>query len=188
MRPPFRNALIIGRFNTFHRMHEKLIDIGVGVADNVLVVVGSAQEEHTIRNPFPAMLRIEAIKRVYGKAVIAAALPDMTNETDICHEWGDYLLDFAKNYFGIPDVTIYGNDENRTGWYRPEVQDRMTNIVLPRNPESISATKIRQLMLEDKQREWMDCVPPATWSLYQEMRRHLLLAHRLEEHNVTTRT
>ena len=43
MSKPYDTALIVGRFNTLHKGHQKLIDTALTLCDRVLILVGSAQ-------------------------------------------------------------------------------------------------------------------------------------------------
>jgi len=68
------------------------------MCDRLLILVGSAQESGTLRNPFSVETRIKMIKEIYpDDNVIVRGLPDLTNENDISAEWGRYLLDKEGN-------------------------------------------------------------------------------------------
>lgn len=45
-------AVVIGRFQPFHEGHQPLIETALKMSNNVLVLVGSAQQAPTIKNPF----------------------------------------------------------------------------------------------------------------------------------------
>ena len=63
---PYDVGLVCGRFQTFHKGHEKLIDTGLLLCDRMLMLVGSAQECGTKRNPLNVNTRIKMIREVYG--------------------------------------------------------------------------------------------------------------------------
>lgn len=48
----YDTGLICGRFQTFHKGHERLVDTGLLLCDRLLILIGSAQECGTERNPF----------------------------------------------------------------------------------------------------------------------------------------
>lgn len=54
-------ALVIGRFQPFHKGHIHAIEYVRKNADKIIIGVGSALESHTINNPFTAAERIEMI-------------------------------------------------------------------------------------------------------------------------------
>jgi len=56
-------ALIIGRFQPFHRGHLEVVKYIVSKYDDVIVGIGSAQYSHTLENPFTAGERHLMISR-----------------------------------------------------------------------------------------------------------------------------
>lgn len=174
---PYDTGLICGRFQTFHKGHEKLVETGLLLCDRLLILVGSAQECGTERNPFNVETRIKMLRTVYGDDpnIMIYALSDMTNENDICPEWGKYLLKNADRYiFKNPEVMIYGNDESRSAWFDKKDLKNTTEIILNRNELPISATLLRRYMVEDDRRKWMECVNPRLHKMYDELRRELM--------------
>ena len=51
MTKPYDVGLIVGRFQTLHKGHEKLIETGLMLCDRLLILIGSSQECGTERNP-----------------------------------------------------------------------------------------------------------------------------------------
>lgn len=153
---PFDVGLLVGRFQVFHEGHEALADMALGMCDRLLILVGSAQESGTHRNPFSVATRIEMIKEIYpGANVIISPLPDMTNEDDICVEWGKYLLQRVRTLIHKnPDFMIYGNDEARSGWFAAEDITSIAEFILPRDKLGISATQMRTAMLANDRAQW----------------------------------
>lgn len=97
---PHDVGLICGRFQTFHKGHEKLIDTALLLCDRVMIMIGSSQESGTKRNPFNIITREKMIRSIYGNDsnIMIYALPDLTNEEDITPEWGKYLLENVDKY------------------------------------------------------------------------------------------
>lgn len=56
---PYDCGLICGRFQTFHIGHESLVDTGMKLCDRVLILIGSAQECGTERNPYNIVTRMD---------------------------------------------------------------------------------------------------------------------------------
>lgn len=48
----FDTSLLVGRFQTLHLGHMSLIDMGLKLFNRMLILVGSAQESVTERNPY----------------------------------------------------------------------------------------------------------------------------------------
>lgn len=177
---PYKTGFIIGRFQTFTKGHEKLVDTGLQLCDKVLVIIGSSQESGTIRNPFNSKCRYEMISKIYGKDnpnLDITALPDLTDENDISYEWGSYLMNNVKEILGCkPDVMIYGNDESRSGWFSKEELSNITEIIINRNSEDcpISATYLRELMIKNDYNEWKKWTNEKIHPLYESLRNTLL--------------
>lgn len=177
MNKPYDVGLICGRFQTFHKGHEKLINTGLLLCDRLLILIGSAQECGTERNPLNINTRTKMLKTIYGDDpnIMIYGLADMTNENDICPEWGKYLLSNADRYiYKVPEVMIYGNDESRSRWFNVEDLSYMTEVIINRSELNISATMLRELMIQDRRREWMELVNPKLHKMYDELRNELL--------------
>ena len=174
---PYDTGLICGRFQTFHKGHEKLVETGLLLCDRLLILVGSSQECGTERNPLNINTRTKMLKEIYGDSpnIMIYGLADMTNEDDICPEWGRYLLNNVHRYiYKNPEIMIYGNDESRSGWFSKEDLKSTTELIINRAELPISATMLRQLMVDDKREEWMKLVNPRLHKMYDELRAELL--------------
>ncbi len=82
---------IVGRLHTYHIGHENLTNQALKLCDRVAILIGSAQESGTERNPFNIATRINMLETIYGKnnpRVIIKALPDLSNHSDISFDWG----------------------------------------------------------------------------------------------------
>lgn len=86
------------------------MDAGLSLCDRILILIGSAQESGTERNPFNIATRIDVIRSVYedNKRMSVYALPDLAHEDDLSPEWGRYLLDQVDRYiYKAPELMIY---------------------------------------------------------------------------------
>lgn len=172
---PYDTGLIVGRFQTLHIGHQSLIDTGIKLCDRVLVLVGSAQECGTERNPLNINTRTKMLKEVYGDQIMIYAIADMTNENDIRPEWGRFLLENVDRYiYKAPDLMIYGNDEARSRWFDPEDIRDTSEFIVNRGRIPISATDLRNMMINDERKEWMKWVDPKLHKMYDELRNELM--------------
>lgn len=173
----YDSGLIVGRFQTFHKGHQSLVDTGLNLCDRLLILVGSSQESGTERNPFNIATRMDVIRSIYDTngRVSVYALADLTNENDITTDWGRYLLGNVDRYiFKAPELMIYGNDEARSRWFDPEDIKDTAEFIIPRSRLPISATMLRELMVRDNRREWMKWVDPKMHKLYDRLRSELM--------------
>lgn len=174
---PYDCGLICGRFQTFHKGHESLVETGLKLCDRLLILVGSAQECGTERNPFNINTRTKMLKTIYGdnQNIMIYGLADLTNENDITPDWGRYLLKNVDRYiYKAPELMIYGNDEARSRWFNPEDIKDTSEFIVNRGRIPISATMVREAMVFDRRKEWMSMVNPRLHKMYDELRRELM--------------
>lgn len=159
------------------RNNESLIDTGLQFADRMLILVGSAQEIGTLRNPFDVATRINLIKEIYpDDNVIVKPLPDMTHENDINSDWGRYLLRHVDQYvYKLPELMIYGNDEARSKWFSPEDIMGCMEVIVSREQLKICATDLRNLLVDDNIKEWQKWVNPKLHKHYPMLRQQLVM-------------
>ena len=61
----FDYLVFIGRFQPFHNAHKEVIDIAFTMSQNVILVLGSAQNERSLKNPFSAIEREEMMRGAF---------------------------------------------------------------------------------------------------------------------------
>lgn len=166
----FKLGFIIGRFQHFHRGHEKMLETALNTCERVLLLVGSSQEAFTERNPFTLKTRMDLIRDLYKEEIenerlLLAHIDDMTNEHYHSKDWGDYVLqrvDMWSQHYGLNnsfDCMIFGNDEGRMEWFRPEKVQHVSQIILGRPDDEISATKMREYIINEDYDSWCDGLP-----------------------------
>lgn len=176
MNKPYDTGLLVGRFQTFHKGHQKLVETGLMLCDRLLILVGSSQECGTERNPLNIQTRVEMIRNVYPtERIMVYGLADLTDETDIRPEWGRYVLDNTDRYiYKAPELMIYGNDEARSRWFAVDDIKHTSELIVNRAELPISATMLRELMVKDERRDWMKWVDPKLHKFYDRMRNELM--------------
>ena len=174
---PYDCGMICGRFQTFHRGHESLVETGLLFCDRLLIIIGSAQESGTERNPYDLATRTDIIRAIYGHSdeIMIHGLADLTHENDIRPEWGRYLLGAVDRYiYKAPELMIYGNDEARSRWFDLDDIRDTSEFIVNRGRIPISATLVRRAMVFDKRREWMSMVNPKLHKMYDRLRGELM--------------
>lgn len=173
---PYDTGLLVGRFQTFHKGHQKLVETGLMLCDRLLLLVGSAQECGTERNPLNIETRIEIIRTVYPTdRIMLYGLSDMTDENDIRPEWGKYLLANVDRYiYKAPELMIYGNDESRSRWFDTEDIKDTSEFIVNRGAMPISATMLREMMVKNDRKAWMQWVDPRLHKMYDRLRNELM--------------
>ncbi len=176
----FKTGIIVGRFQHIHIGHEKIINIGLSLCDKLLIFIGSAQEEGTLRNPFSYEYRENIIKKIYSKEIeegkiIIKPLDDFKNQTELSPRWGEYVFKEASKYLDeLPQCIIYGKDKDIFKCFDKEAVKNITEILVDRNLLNISATKIREYIVENDRKNWEKYVDPKIYVEYENLREKLL--------------
>lgn len=173
----YDTGLIVGRFQTFHMGHQKLVETALKLCDRVLILVGSSQECGTERNPLSVATRMDMIRAVYPDTdrVIIYPLADLTHENDITADWGRYVLSHVDRYiYKAPELMIYGNDEARSRWFDTDDIKDTSEFIINRGALPISATMLRELMVADNRKAWMQYVDPRLHKYYDRLRAEIM--------------
>ena len=175
---PYDVGLVVGRFQHFHIGHRSLVENAFKLCDRVLILVGSAQESGTLRNPYLPSTRIDVIREIYGRdnsILQVKELNDLTHENDITPDWGKYVLKNVKTHIRKePSLMVYGNDEFRSRWFAPEDIENTAELVIPRSRIPISATQLREALIRDDFEYWSKFVDDKTHKMYDRLRAELL--------------
>ncbi len=147
-----KRILYPGRFQPFHLGHLSVVRMLLRSFDEVVIVVGSAQEAYTCRNPFTAGERLEMIREtlleegVDPRRLWLIPVPDINKPL----AWTTYVLGMVPRV----EAVATGNP-HVAGIYR-WLGLRVIELDLIR-PEAYNGTRIRSLMTYSD--EWMQYVP-----------------------------
>jgi nicotinamide-nucleotide adenylyltransferase len=167
-------GLYIGRFQHIHIGHCSVIDTGLQICDRILVLVGSSQEYGTYENPYDIKLRIKLIEEIYGDRVIVKPISDLIDKHDMSSNWTQYLLNTVNQYMGKqPDVCMFG-DEKVNGWFTDDEMRTTLRIVVPRALTPVSATQMRNWLIQDNKEEWHKYAHSKTHKHYSMLREIML--------------
>lgn len=157
-----RRALFVGRFQPFHNGHLHAITKILEEADELLIVVGSAQMSHEPDNPFTAGERLEMIRYALDAAGV---------------ETKRYML------IPIPDAPAHRVWVSQVESQTPRFDVVYTNQPLTRRllkeagydvrgidlhkREKFEAAEIRRRILEGE--DWKDLVPSEVYSYVKDI-------------------
>jgi len=153
-------GLYIGRFQPYHLGHQAVLERISEEVDEIVIVIGSAQESHTTENPFTAGERMDMI---YG------ALGELRSRCYVIP-----LQDVKRNAVWISHLRsmVPGFDLVYTNNHLVLQLFSEAGIPVRKPPlyqrESYSGTAIRRLMLEGE--EWIDLVPATVARLIERVR------------------
>ena len=172
MDKPYKLGILVGRFQTIHLGHEKMVNTALHLCRQVGVFVGSSQESLTSKNPFSYELREEMLHAVFGDAIRVYPLPDIGVGNN--PRWGDYVLQNVEARFScLPDLLVSGKEARRLDWFDSVAGLAISELYIPKSID-ISATEMRQFFLADDFESWKKHTNPRLWSKYPELRQIVL--------------
>lgn len=144
-------AVYIGRFQPFHRGHMSVVEAAATHADETLILVGSAGEPRTLKNPWTADERISMIENAivheHGVEqldfVFLAQLQDHHDDRRWAHAVRNaVMLHMISRGYQEAEITLIGHSKDHTSYYLRMFPD-WRSIEVP-NFEGLSATPIRE--------------------------------------------
>lgn len=145
-------GLVVGRFQPFHEGHLAVIREVLGKCDDLIVVIGSAEESHTERNPFTAGERFQMIVSSLRPNERSRVFIVPIRDVNRYSVWVNHL----ESYLPPFDVVFSNSDLTRSLFKQAGYQVRRTKAY---NPGEYSATEIRHRIVSDG--KWRDLVPPS---------------------------
>ncbi len=154
-------GLYVGRFQPFHKGHEKVVDRISEDEDveEVVVAVGSAQRSHTTRNPFTAGERVSMItKTLEDRETTVYAIPvEDLNRNAV---WTTHVRSMCP-----PFEVVYSNNPLIVRLFEEEGTEVRRSPMFER--DRFSGSEIRRRMLEDE--DWRSLVPDAVENVVDEV-------------------
>lgn len=155
--------VFIGRFQPLHKGHERVIRKAFEKSKNVLILIGSASNASSVRNPFSFEERKEMVKAVFPDAIVEPIDDHTYNDT----QWviqvqktvkrvGLEIANFGSGNFrpsGLNDIRIglIGAEKDHTSYYL-KLFPQWDNIAVP-FLVPLNATDIRELWYDG---DWDD--------------------------------
>ena len=145
--------IFIGRFQPFHTGHESVIRKALTLSDKVIVLIGSAYQPRTVRNPWDfnereALMRL-AFSQEENRRILAFPLLDQTYNNQRWIKSVQQLVSgvIHNKIASSPKVGLIGHQKDSSSeyltlfpqWEREEVE----------NYDNISATDIRELYFDN---------------------------------------
>ena len=153
-------GLYIGRFQPYHLGHQAVLEKIAGEVEEIVIVIGSAQESHTPENPFTGGERMEMIYAALGESDLrdrcyVTPLQDIQRNS----VWVSHLQSmvpgfdavYSNNPLVVQLVGEAGIEIRKPPMYRRELY---------------SGTAIRKLMRE--RGDWAGLVPAAVAAFIEE--------------------
>lgn len=167
-------TVFIGRFQPFHNAHEKIVEQALKQSDKLIIIIGSANEPRTFKNPFTAEERkliiesSEVYKNNQDRIVIESTYDTLYNDD----AWAlrvqmivNRLVD-ADQY----DISIIGHKKDESSFYL-DMFRQWGSVGMPSQGE-ISATDIRNIYFNpDMTMDYISTVvPPSALQFLQKFK------------------
>ncbi|MEM1507194.1 MAG: nicotinamide-nucleotide adenylyltransferase [Candidatus Bathyarchaeia archaeon] len=158
----FYRALYVGRFQPFHLGHSEAIKYILNNAAEIVIVVGSAQESHTLENPFTAGERVYMIRLALNEIGVDPSryyiIPVI--DLDVHSLWVSHVCSYTPKF-----EVVYSN-EPLTRRLFIESGFRVESIPFFRR-DVCSATEIRRRMLSGA--SWEELLPRSVAAYIKEI-------------------
>jgi cytidyltransferase-like protein len=153
-------GVFLARFQPLHNGHLFMIEKALIENEKVLIVLGSANKQGMIRNPFSLSIRSNWLKdslinKEDFNRIKIIELADWSTESDKeeLKEWGHYLYYNIVSAIKQKTFNIYYNDDLDViqSWFDNEVNKYITIEHSERSNifDGLSATKIRQAIIDE---------------------------------------
>lgn len=148
-------GVLLTRAQPFHNGHLETVKKILEENDMALIVIGSSNKSHMVRNPFPIQMResivkatlLEGLQEDYNRCkVLALADWSMESAAEYAEEWGKFFYYNIVNSICTKKFKLYYNDNITIvrGWFNEELMSRVEIVQSPRIND-ISSTKIRDI-------------------------------------------
>ncbi|MEM2192501.1 MAG: nicotinamide-nucleotide adenylyltransferase, partial [Candidatus Hadarchaeales archaeon] len=158
-----RRALVIGRFQPPHKGHIEVMKQILKEVDELVIGIGSAQESHTLENPFTAGERVLMLTRALAeeKADLAKIhiipIPDVNNNAI----WVSHVVSLSPPFH----VVYSGNPLVRRLFKEAGFETKKPPMM---RRKEYWGTEIRKRMIKGK--NWQSLVPKAVVDVIEEIK------------------
>ena len=140
----FSHAVFIGRFQPFHLAHQEVIDIALSISDRVILVLGSAQDQRSIKNPFSVAERQQMILMSFSPEDAARIefVPMIDHNHD--QKWVVAVKAGVQQLLSndLAKIALIGHFKDESSYYLRLFQDWQL-VELPNLKNALSATPLR---------------------------------------------
>lgn len=144
MNKQYDALIFIGRFQPFHVAHEETIRIALQHAHQVIICLGSAQNERTLKNPFLANERKQMILASFTsdeqQRLYFAEIIDVYNDEKWIKLVREQVAPHIKN---VKKIGLIGYEKDESSYYL-NIFPEWKHLSLPCLQNAISATPIRE--------------------------------------------
>ena len=149
----------IGRFQPFHNGHRSMVEQIADDVDELILGIGSADDSHTVRNPFTAGERIMMItKSLVDTDLVTYAVP--IEDLDRNSVWVSHVQSMSPDF----DVAYSNNPLVIQLFREAGIEVRQSPMF---NREVLEGSEVRQRMIDGD--DWQSLVPDAVVDVVDEI-------------------
>jgi nicotinamide-nucleotide adenylyltransferase len=158
-----RRGIIVGRFQPPHKGHVEVFRQILREVDELIIVVGSAQESHTLENPFTAGERVLMISKALAEAGVDLSrvhiipIPDVNNNAI----WVSHVVSLSP-----PFEVVYSGNPLVKRLFKEAGFETKTQPMFKR--KEYWGTEIRDRMIKGK--NWEELVPKSVLEVMKEIK------------------
>lgn len=156
-------GLFVGRFQPFHLGHLATVKFALSRLEELIIIIGSAQTSHEIKNPFTAGERIQMIKdslvedsSVDMKKILLIPVSDVN-----MHSLWTHQVDIL-----VPKYNVVFTNDILTALLFKQREIEVVEPSLYRRKE-LSATEVRSRMAKDE--DWKELVTIQTAKVVEDI-------------------
>lgn len=143
-------GLLVGRFQPLHKGHLSVIREVLRQCDELIIVIGSAEESHTDKNPFTAGERYQMILSSLTDGERRRVLIVPIRDVNRYSVWVNHVESYVP-----PFDEVYSNsDLTRSLFKQAGYEVHKTKAY---NPKAYSATEVRRRIVDGER--WQNLVP-----------------------------
>jgi bifunctional NMN adenylyltransferase/nudix hydrolase len=144
----YKLAVFIGRFQPVHEAHTEVIRQGLKIAENVLIIIGSAYASCNIKNPFSAEERQTLISLTLTPQEISRVKFEYVRDYYYNEDaWISNVQGCVSKHSSVGDtIALLGSYKDSSSYYLnlfPQYE-----VVTARGNKSLDATSVRQYLFD----------------------------------------
>jgi len=144
-------GLIVGRFQPFHKGHLAVVREALRACDDLVVVIGSAEDSHTDKNPFTAGERYQMLLSSLTQNERSRVIVIPVRDVNRYSVWANHIESYVPPF----DIVFSNSDLTRSLFADAGYEVRKTKAY---NPKMYSATEVRRRIVSGER--WEHLVPP----------------------------
>lgn len=149
---PNKLSVVVGRFQPLHNGHIELINHARSIADKTIVIIGSAYEAPSVKNPFSVYDRIDMVQNTFNdENIIIVGMEDFLYRDNIWYSHFTNLIMKNVEELGITkeDVVVVAcNKDGATSNHNETISSLGFKVETFNLSQTLDATTIRNAMFE----------------------------------------